>query len=104
VALLAVIIAGAAIWGYTAIKTEANTAAREAVENSLKGIIRSHVSEEAIGARIKEEVERIAREQLQADQAMHYPEAFAQTSGIEGREVPGPVADEYPGEGPGKPK
>jgi len=101
-ALFAGIIGVVAVWGYSNIKEEASTAARAAVDASIKAAMDQH--NETLGATIKEQlrpvVRDVVREEMPPDLiAGLYAAAFPQTAGT--GDVPSErIAEELPDEKP----
>jgi hypothetical protein len=94
-AILAVFVAGLAVWGYESIKSEAGAVATRALEKTIADAVAKRVSESAITIQIREEIEKIVRSAMERE-GRSYPAAFSgsQTEGA----TPEQVAEEYPGD------
>jgi hypothetical protein len=92
-AVLAVMVAVLAIWGYSNIRAEAASAAKAAVESAVEASVSTQINDEAIQARIKEELSKSVREHLE----MSYPAAFPQGASAD-QGVTERIAEELPGE------
>ena len=102
IALFAAIAGVLAIWGYSNIKGEAATAAKSAVESTVKAAVDKHLNDEALGATIRKELRPIVREVVREEMppdlvAGLYAAAFPQAPG--GGEAPSErIAEQLPGE------
>ena len=101
-ALFAVIAGLLAIWGYSNIKDEAASAAKAAVESSVKAAVDRHLNDEALGATIRKELRPIAqsviREELPSDFSALYATAFPQAPEVGHETASERIAEELPGE------
>ena len=97
-AILAIFVAGLAIWGYESIKNEAGGVAKRAVEQTVAESVRSRVNDESVQAMVKKELQRQLRRSVM-DAAFLYPQAFTKETGeadAQPEAKPTPIGEEYP--------